>query len=328
MSFQDYQVKLPVSEFPSDSLLHSLGATKIASTEQRDVYLNCNDGLICLRYHGSEITYSRIQVSANPLNGVRKRLCEERQLLKEEAVALVRKKGERVRVQKLRTLWSLGAVKIKLDDVEHLGQFVEIAAPTENLLFSTIEALGLQSTERSVETYHDMMVAKDLPPLLVALIRSSDLITELTFGIASGVITTLGLMLAMLASGAGEFALIAAVIGLAASDSGGDGSSMIIAKRAERNTSLLEALRSGGLTVLAKMLVPLLLGLELYLFPGPLGTLLAISSGCVVFFLLCFVQALLTQRAWYLAVYENFCAMSVALLMGWFGGVIVQSWVR
>src|SRR5262249_14996005 len=94
-----------------------------------------------------------------------------RPLAEGEARRLIRERGIRVQVCKRRTWVRLGTTVIRLDEVEHLGQFVEISAVNEASLLEVLGKLGIDRSRLIRQSYLVLMVARSLPRWIQLILR-------------------------------------------------------------------------------------------------------------------------------------------------------------
>lgn len=64
-----------------------------------------------------------------------------------------------IRFQKRRRKWKMGACEVELDDLPHLGRYVEIEGPSEEEVFKVRRDLGLDGEPLIKSSYTALMVA-------------------------------------------------------------------------------------------------------------------------------------------------------------------------
>jgi len=143
--------------------LHAIGAGPAGTFHQRDTYFNTSKGRLKLRELGPDdghLIYYEREDLAGPKRS-------DYDIAKTEDPAAMRNMlsgimGIWVEVEKTRQVWLWENVRIHLDDVKGLGQFVELEAVTEEQ--------GIEESHRRVET------------LMRALEITSDQLVEGSYG--------------------------------------------------------------------------------------------------------------------------------------------------
>jgi predicted adenylyl cyclase CyaB len=228
---------------------------------------------------------------------VRIREVSSQVLSPEEASQLINQRGVRILVCKKRTWVRLGGAIIRLDEVEHLGSFVEISAQDESALSQTLETLALTGRALIKESYQDLMVARSLPAWIQLVLRFHDRVGELTFGITSGILTTIGVLVGVNSATASRLSVIAAVVAVAVADSCSDAFGMYMAKVSERGSSARQALRLAFGTLAGKAVLPLTFIVPLLIFPLGAAIWVDLAWGALTLGLLSAEQAVVEQQA-------------------------------
>jgi predicted adenylyl cyclase CyaB len=214
----------------------------------------------------------------------------------EEASRLIKERGVRALVCKNRTWIRLPGAIIRLDEVEHLGSFVEISAQDESTLSQTLESLGLQGKPLIKQSYLDLMIARSLPYWVRLVLQFHDRVGELVFGITSGVLTTIGVLVGVHSATSSRLSVIAAVAAIAVADSCSDAFGMYMAKASERGGSARQALRFALGTLAGKAVLPLTFIVPLLLLPLNVAVWVDLAWGALVLVLLSAEQAVVEQR--------------------------------
>jgi adenylate cyclase, class 2 len=78
----------------------------------------------------------------------------------EPLVAILQALGysEAFRYEKRRTIWNVGDCEVVLDELPHLGWFVEVEGPTEEIVLSRLAGLGLGDLPLIKESYVGLLV--------------------------------------------------------------------------------------------------------------------------------------------------------------------------
>ena len=125
--------------------LNALGAGLAGTFHQKDTYFNIGDGRLKLRELGMDeshlIFYKREDLAGPKRSDYEIAKTEDPEALRD---ILNKIHGTWVEVEKTRQVWLWENVRIHLDDVKGLGQFVELEAVTEEK--------GIEESHQRVET--------------------------------------------------------------------------------------------------------------------------------------------------------------------------------
>lgn len=318
---QEHQIKV---EGTLDlSILLGLGAEALGQTSQEDIYL------------AGEETW-RIRVEAGQMvfatkshdTGDRARVKEvsERIISKTESDQLIRERGVRVVVCKTRTLFRLRETVIALDEVEHLGQFVEVRSTSEDELFRALEILGLENAEVIKKSYLDMIVDKALPKWLSAILRFHDRVGELTFGITSGILTTVGVLVGVNSATGSKLSVVAAIAAIAVADSCSDAFGMYMSKVSERGASRQAALRFTMGTLAGKFTLPLTFVVPIFALPLSTAVVVNLGWASIALALLSAEQAIVAQKPVLKEAGKNLLLAAVIVVLSTITGTLVAKW--
>jgi predicted adenylyl cyclase CyaB len=184
-----------------------------------------------------------------------------------------------VTVFKFRSLFRVQEAVIALDDVEYLGQFVEIKGESESQLSSVVATLDLGDQMIEHRSYLEMVTEQQRSMFLKMVLRLHHRVEELVFGLTSGVLTTIGVLVGVNAATASRISVISAIAAIGVADSYSDAYSMLLSKKSERGMSSKKALRHALWTFLGKFTLPTLLLIPIVLIDS-------LSAGVVVSVLL------------------------------------------
>ncbi len=143
--------------------------------------------------------------------------------------------------------------------------------------------------------------------------------TGVNFGIASGVITTLGLIVGLYAGTSSFAAVIGGVLTIAIADSCSDALGIHIAKEGEQGVGQREVWQATLTTLLTKALVSLSFLVPLLIFPHTIGVLASVVWGVVLLTILSFYLARKACENPFYAVFEH---LSIAVLV-----IFVTHWM-
>jgi hypothetical protein len=202
-----------------------------------------------------------------------------------------------VQVCKKRTWVRFGAAVIRLDEVEHLGQFVEISAADEGGLAAVLEKLGIERSALIRQSYLDLMIARALPRWVQLVLRFHEKVGELAFGITSGILTTIGVLVGVNTATADRLSVIAAVVAIAVADSCSDAFGMYMARVSERGAAPNRALRHALGTLVGKAFLPLTFLVPLLVLPLGAAVLVNLAWGALALAVLSAEQAVVEQSS-------------------------------
>lgn len=296
---REYQIKVRVNGSVDQiyEKLLSLCEEMLGCVTQKDTYLIAEDGTTCrIREENGKYLFT----TKGHDFGVRARIkrVSERFIEKVEVDRLLKTLGVKAVVCKNRILFRYRESVIAVDDIEHLGEFIEIRSTSEANLFKTLRALGLNESDTIKESCLDMTLARALPKWLQILIRFHDRVGELIFGITSGVLTTTGLLVGVNAATESRLAVVSSILVIAMADSLSDSFGMYLSKLGERGNTPIEAVRYAFGTFAGKFMLPLTFALP-FLFPVfslPTAVIIDLAWGAVVLSVLSVEQALVSQK--------------------------------
>jgi len=128
-------------------ILLERGGELLGQGVQKDFYLA---GHHHLRLREEQGQFTLTEKAEDTGQRARIREVSSRMLSPQEAAQLIKERGVRVLVCKKRAWIRLPGTIIRLDDVEHLGSFIEISAQDEDALSQTLKALELVYPARPV----------------------------------------------------------------------------------------------------------------------------------------------------------------------------------
>jgi predicted adenylyl cyclase CyaB len=288
----EYEVKVE-GTYDLPTLLH-LGGELLGHGVQKDIYLAGRDHLRIREESGQcTLTHKQDDVGATArVKGVSSRFLTEA-----EARRLIREHGIRVQVCKKRTWVRLGTTVIRFDEVEHLGKFIEISAADEASLLEVLAKVGIDRNRLIRQSYLDLMIAKSLPRWVQLVLQFHENVGELAFGITSGILTTIGVLVGVNSATADRLSVVAAVVAIAVADSCSDAFGMYMAKMSERSAAPKQALRHALGTLVGKAFLPLTFLVPLLVLPLGVAVWLDLAWGALALALLSAEQAVVEQRA-------------------------------
>lgn len=294
MDIQRTECEVKVAGTLDLSTLLGLGGELLGQGAQKDIYLAGQEDLR-IREENSQftLTHKRDDIGAT----ARVRGVSSQVLAEAEALRLIRERGIRVQVCKKRIWVRLGATALRLDNVEHLGPFVEISAADETSLFEVLAWLGIDRGRLIRHSYLELMIARSLPRWVQLVLRCHEKVGELAFGITSGVLTTVGVLVGVNSATASRLPVIAAIVAIAVADSCSDAFGMYMAKVSERGTTPKQAFRYALGTLAGKAFFPLTFMGPLLVLPLDVAVGVNLAWGALGLALLSAEQAVVEQQS-------------------------------
>jgi predicted adenylyl cyclase CyaB len=312
----EYEGKIE-GEFDLAKLL-SLGGELLGQGVQKDTYLAGHNHLRIREENGRFTLTEKLDDAGTSarVKGVFSQVLTE-----DEATRLIRQRGVRVQVCKQRTWVRLGGAVLRLDEVEHLGQFLEVSAADEAGLFEVLDRLAIPRDRLIRRSYLELMVDRSLPRWLQVVLRLHERVGELTFGITSGILTTVGLLVGVFTATADRLSVIASVVSIAVADSCSDSFATYVARASERGAPPGRALRHALGTLSGKAVMPLTFLVPLLLLPLSVAVWVDLGWGALVLALLSAEQAVVEQRSVAPRVARNLALalfiVGASVLAGW-----------
>ena len=319
MSRREHQCK--VRGVLSKELLFSLNAEPLGQLAQKDTYLI---GDLTRRIRSEADKYLYAEKSHDIGDRARVKEVTERPISKAEMRRLIRTSGVKATICKNRTFYRLGNAVIAQDDVDHLGEFVEVHADSEEELFRIIALLGVEGVAIK-QSYLDLMIAKRLPSWKQKLLEIHDNIGELAFGITSGILTTVGVLIGVDSASSSKLAVIAAVVAIGVADSCSDAFGMYNAKVSERGNSSSAALRYAMGTLLGKIIMPLTFLVPIMMLTLTKAVIVDLGWAVIALSLLSVEQAIVGEKSLIQLTGRNLGMAAVIIALSQAAGLLVRN---
>jgi vacuolar iron transporter family protein len=302
--------------------LLNLGAELLGQGMQKDVYL-AGQRTSRIRDENGQLTLTHKDDDVGKTARVKP--VSSQVLSQAEADQLIKDRGIRALVCKQRTWVCLDGAVIRLDDVEHLGQFVEISARDEAGLSHTLAVLGIDQSKVIKHCYLDLMIARSLPRWIQLVLRFHDRVGELAFGITSGILTTVGVLVGVNSATSSQLSVIASLVAIAIADSCSDAFGMYLSKVSERGAPRRLALRYALGTLAGKAFFPLTFIVPLLVLPLATAVWLDLGWGALALALLSAEQAVVEQQPIGRRVGRNLGLAVIIVVNSMLGGLLVAS---
>lgn len=241
----------------SETKLLNLGAKKIGEVVQEDKYYKHKKTNEILRVRKEKNT-DTILYSHRHIHG-KQELIHSQKLtgkIQEEKIKNLKKDYQEViQVTKKRTIFVYNSVIINIDKVDNLGYFtgfVILDKSKQKNLNLVISKLNI-TNQPIKETYFDLLLKKQ-KPIDGFLIKLHSIFGKFAFGISSGVLTTLGVMVGLMGATSSRLAVIGGILSIAIADSLSDAIGVYSLKKAERGTTQKQAIKSGTNVFLGKII--------------------------------------------------------------------------
>lgn len=241
-------------------------------------------------------------------------------------VAAIRKSyDEVIAVTKRRTIFLLDGVRIALDRVDRLGDFVELEverASDARLVHRLARSLGIDERTSTRRSYFELALL-ELRPLHRLLFKLHDRFGRFTFGVSSAVMTTMGVVASLDAATASRAAVLGGIVSIAVADSVSDAFGIFSAKKAERGVSVATALRSALGTLWGKAAIAATFLLPFVLLPNPAAIYAAVVWGAALLVLVSAQIAFVKEESFWKNTLGNLAVAALIVALARFVGGLV-----
>ncbi len=322
MARVEYQAK--TRQTMTKNELIARGAEPLSSGHSTDIYLRhpeWREVSLRIRVEGSKYTLATKGRDRGSIARVKE--IDEREISYDEARRLRHEHGEIARIQFDYEMLKFGDAIISLDEVEILGCFLEVSSvDSEEKILETFDALGLDRGGLIKWSYLDMMLEEKLPEWESALIRSREKVSMLTFGIISGTITTLGLVVCEYFATGSKAAIAGGIFG-ALIDACSDAFGIYESRRSEGCGASM-ALRHALGTLAGKMGMPALFFVPMALCSVKTAVIINVSVGTTMIAVLNVAGALANRVPWTKQVATRLAISAFILAFSVGGGLLVH----
>lgn len=299
---------------------------QLSHTRQTQHYLAGENTGECIREENGSYWYSESRhVITSEGNFTQVHEVKYRAITPERADELRRSKKTRVVIGKNRTIYGLHGTRINLDNVDLLGDFVEIRGESEHDIQEVRALLGLENAEVVAASYLDLMLNAKFSPLRVFVARCHDRIGAIVFGLYSGLYNCSGLIAGLALGSTSKRTLIKSILIFAFLDALADAMSMMEDEAAKRGSSAKDAIRKAGMTFLAKAIFSLTYLLFILPLPLGIGALASIAWSVTVVSLLSLENAYATDSALGPKIGVNLLKTSLAIVLGIVLSVLIDA---
>jgi adenylate cyclase class 2 len=189
----EIEAKMAVPDHePVREALRRRGARRLKRTNETNVFFDTDDGSLRAGGQGLRLRTNRdadsgeathVITHKGPLQPGQLKSREETEVVVDDPAATTRLferlgLGVTLSFEKRRETWELGACKVELDEVPHLGPFVEIEGPGEAEVMRVRESLALEDRPIIKTSYSALLTQyceeRGLPKSVIAFAQERD----------------------------------------------------------------------------------------------------------------------------------------------------------
>lgn len=317
------ECQIKVAGAVEGSLLVSLGAEFLGRVNQKDNYFEDKDGcLLRIREEGENFLLTK---KGNDFGErAREKEISEEVVDGRKAERLIKENSVKTVICKNRSLFRLENTLIVIDKVERIGEFVEVRAENEAEIFQTLRKLRLNEKDAIKESYLDLSAKENLSSWLKVITRFHEKVGELTFGITSGILTTIGVLTGVNSATDSKLSVVAAIIAIAVADSCSDTFGMYLSKMSERGVNRKSAIRYAVGTLAAKFFFPLTFIVPILFFSLRVGVVIDILWGLAALSLLSIEQAIVGEKPILKTVLRNIVLAELIVFLSTLVGLLIS----
>lgn len=258
------EIQIKTRHFVPYEELVRLGAEWIGDSENQNIFLGNSTPESIHRIRIVEETIHYSQKGKNNGDFARIKPVEERQISIPEAKALMKRHGILEKVDISSRNFRLRKCILSCDQVKALGFFLEICGTSSEAdIDEVLEMLGIDRSECTNESYFDLMVGSDIPKWRKILLRANNTITDLTFGVTSGLMTAVGILIGVYSANPSKLFVASALLALAISDSPSEAFAMYNSKISEGSSPAM-AMKYALCAMSGNIIIPLVFLLPLF----------------------------------------------------------------
>ncbi len=291
---REIQIKTRHTLSPEE--LIALGGEWLGNVGSENIYLGGTDDNTTRRIRIEGNIYHYTEKGRNQGEIARVKEIIDREITSPEAHRLIKANGIIEKVEISSRIFALNGSVISLDEVTGLGQFLEVSAvDSEDDIIKILGVLGISLSECIKESYFDLMYSAKIPRWRKPIVRMHKRITEMTYGLTSGIMTSSGMLIGVYFAMPSKLAVASSMMALAVSDSLSEAYSMYNAKLAE-GMSQRNAVRHGLYTMNGNVVIPVLFLMPIFLLPLTSAIYLNLSFSAAILICLSTLDSLATQR--------------------------------
>ncbi len=328
---QDYEYQLKIKSDLTDEDIINIGAKKIGSIIHEDRYytkkniaLSHLNELIRIRKDDhDELVFTYKGPIAN--KKIRIRPILNKSILESELKEIKKKYVELICVNKKRTTYLKDGVIINLDNVDNLGTFVEFDVEKEEdapKIGVLVNKLGLDLADMTKLSYFELALSKHClyDKIMTAIV---DVFGKFSFGIASAVLTTLGIIVGLNVATSSLIAVIGGIVAVAVADSLSDSIGMYSAEKSKRGVSQISAFKSALNVFLGKFVFTLTFIIPFLLFSVNIAIYISIIWGLLLLAFVNFQIAYIQSESIPKTILKNLGIAIFVIIVSYLAGYIV-----
>jgi len=328
----EYQIKFK-TEIAESDLIH-LGARKLGTVFHEDRFfiaksetIKSSDELVRVRKEGEEdllFTYKG-PVARQKL---RNRLVVNKNITNLELKEIESSHREIISLNKKRSIFVLGRVRILLDKVDYLGSFVEFDVEKETdygLIDPILEKLNLNPGNAIKLSYFEMALISS-QPFKRAIFKLYYKLESFAFGISSAVMTVMGIIVGLVSAQQSISAVIGGIASVGIADSMADALGVYTAKKSEKGSSDKVALRVALATFWSKLFFSASFVAIFMIFPNNQTLTVSIIWGLAVLAGIHFLIAFAREEKIIWNILKNIGLAIIIILTSFWVGSLIQKY--
>jgi predicted adenylyl cyclase CyaB len=333
--FADAELQIKLKCSISDAKLREIKAIRLGTVNHEDIYfikknetVRDSSELIRVRKEGAEEMIFTFKGPISKLGGNKlvKRIILDRKLNKEHILDIKKNYKEIIKINKQRTMFLYDGILICVDNVEHLGDFIEFTIRDEHLeskMQDVVSKLGLDMKSATRDSYFELALVY-VSPYHRIMHRLIEQTGKLSFGISSGVLTTLGIIVGMNSATASEAAVIGGIAIIAFCDSLSDSMGIYASKRSERGNSSKNAFTSALYTFIGKVIFTMSFMIPFIIFSFGAAVIASIVWGLALLTFVSFEIAFMHEENYFLTIFKNLGTAGVIIIASHYIGHLIN----
>jgi vacuolar iron transporter family protein len=311
----------------SESRLLNIGAKKIGEIFQEDKYYKHKKTKEILRVRKEKntdtILYSHRHIFGKDELVHSKKISGK--VLEGKEKNLSKNYTEELQINKRRSIYVYHSVIINIDDVDNLGKFVGFVILDKSKLEKMNALISkLKITSKPIkQTYYDLLLIKQ-KPLDRLFSKLYEVFGRFAYGISSGVLTTLGVMVGLMGATASRLAVIGGILSIAIADSLSDSLGVYSLKISERGTTKKQALKSAINVFIGKLIFALSFIIPFLLFSLNSAIIISIVWGLLLIIFLNLLISIAQGENIFKTILKNTLITIAVLVVSYALGLLIK----
>jgi len=329
-STYEHQIKIRADNVEEERIL-GLGAKKIGTVVHEDCYFvekgkkvkDVNELVRVRKEGGEELFFTYKGPVAN--RKIRTRLVVNRIIKQDEFEEIKKKYDEVVCVNKKRTIYLKDGVIINYDKVDNLGTFIELDVEKDDdepKLGYLVNKLELDISKIIKLSYFELAIAKFsiYDRIMNAIV---DKFGKFSFGIASSVLTTLGIIVGLNAATSSKLAVIGGIVAVAVADSLADSIGMYSSEKSKRGVSNSSAFKAALNVFIGKVVFTLTFIVPFLMFPVSTAIIVSVIWGLLLIKFVNFQIAYVQGESIPKTIIKNVLIAIAVIMLSYIAGYLV-----